>query len=101
VTFLGKRSGFKSLRDFLLFSTGLFIDLYHLFTTAPADLSVGVLIFGAALAGSPSVLRSDERYEDREDYEIEPSRKRKRRATDGATDDSEEEDDGDKADSSG
>lgn len=75
---LGKKSGFKSVRDIILFSTGLFIDLYHIFTTPPDKLSVVLLLFGAGLAGSPSVLRYDERYEDQEELEdVQPKHRRR------------------------
>lgn len=81
MAFLGKRSGFNSLRDVIFFSVGLFIDLYHIFTTPPADLSIVVLLFGAGLAGAPSVIRSNERIDDARE-EIEDAKPKHRRRTD-------------------
>lgn len=58
---LGTKSGFKNLRDFILFLAGLGIDFYHIFTTPANDLNVTLLIFGASLAGLPSIIRQDEK----------------------------------------
>jgi hypothetical protein len=85
MAFLGRKSGFNSIRDVILFSLGLFIDLYHLFTTAPGDLNLVVLLFGAGLAGAPSVFRSDERYDDTRE-ELEDAKPNRRRSTDGDSD---------------
>lgn len=62
--FLGGRSGFKTVRDLILFLTGLGICIFHVVTTAPADLSVPLLLFGGGLAGAPSVLKYDEKKEE-------------------------------------
>lgn len=61
--FLGAQSGFKTARDLILFAVGLGICIFHVVTTNPADLSVPLLLFGAGLAGAPSVLKSDEKRE--------------------------------------
>lgn len=58
---LGGKSGFKTARDLILFTVGLGICIYHITTTIPAELSVPLLIFGAGLAGAPSVLKQDEK----------------------------------------
>ncbi len=60
---LGGKSGFKTVRDLVLFVTGLGVCLFHIVTTAPPDLSIPLLIFGGGLAGAPSVLRNDEKKE--------------------------------------
>lgn len=59
--FVGGKSGFKTARDLILFLTGLGICVYHIITTAPADLSVPLLLFGGGLAGAPSILKQDEK----------------------------------------
>lgn len=61
--FLGGKSGFKTVRDLMLFLTGLGICIFHVLTTPPADLSVPLLLFGGGLAGAPSVLKYDEKKE--------------------------------------
>lgn len=58
---IGGKSGFKNLRDLLLCLVGLFICLFHLVRTPPQDLSVPVLLFGGGMAGSPYVIRRDEK----------------------------------------
>lgn len=60
---LGGKSGFKNARDLILFAAGLAIDFYHIFTTPSDKLNVTLLIFGASLAGLPSVIRQDEKKE--------------------------------------
>lgn len=60
---IGGKSGFKTVRDLVLFVTGLGVCLFHIVTTEPPDLSIPLLIFGGGLAGAPSVLRSDEKKE--------------------------------------
>lgn len=89
--FLGKNSGFRTTRDVILFGTGLFIDIYHILTTAPEQLSVKLLLFGAGLAGSPTVFRSDERYDDEEQDDPDKHKKR-RRANDDAEQSADEQD---------
>lgn len=62
---LGGKSGFKTARDLILCAVGLFICLFHVVTVAPtyANLSIPLLLFGGGLAGSPYVLRQDEKKE--------------------------------------
>lgn len=59
--FIGGRSGFRTARDLILFVTGLGICIYHILTTPSTGLSVPLLLFGAGLAGAPSVLKQDEK----------------------------------------
>lgn len=61
MAFFGRRSGFKNARDLILFVAGLSICIFHIVTTPPAHLSWQLLIFGAGLAGVPTVLRQDEK----------------------------------------
>lgn len=58
---LGGKSGFKTARDLILFITGLAICIFHVVTTAPADLSIPLLMFGGGLAGAPYVIKIDEK----------------------------------------
>lgn len=58
---IGGKSGFKNVRDLILFVAGLGICVYHILTTAPADLSVPLLLFGGGLAGVPVLTRQDEK----------------------------------------
>lgn len=58
---IGGKSGFKTARDLILFMTGILIVVYHVVSTAPADLSVPLLLFGGGMAGAPSVLKQDEK----------------------------------------
>lgn len=60
---IGGKTGFKTARDLILCATGLFIDLFHVITIAPSfeNLSIPLLLFGGGLAGSPYVLRQDEK----------------------------------------
>lgn len=60
---LGGKSGFKTVRDLILFVVGLGICLFHIATTPPSELSVPLLLFGGGLAGAPSVLKQDEKKE--------------------------------------
>lgn len=59
--FIGGQSGFKTVRDLILFIAGLGIDFFHILTTPADKLNVTLLIFGASLAGLPSVIRQDEK----------------------------------------
>lgn len=61
--FTGGKSGFKTVRDLMLFLTGLGIVIFHVVTTDPSALSLPLLLFGGGLAGAPSVLRNDEKKE--------------------------------------
>jgi hypothetical protein len=63
VQILGGKSGFKTMRDLILFAVGLGICIFHVVTTDPSDLSVPLLLFGGGLAGAPSVLKQDEKKE--------------------------------------
>lgn len=58
---LGGKSGFKTVRDLILFIFGLGICLVHILTTPPADLSLPLLLFGGGLAGAPYVIARDEK----------------------------------------
>lgn len=58
---LGNKSGFRTVRDLILFVAGLGICIFHIATTDPAHLSWQLLLFGAGLAGSPTVMRQDEK----------------------------------------
>lgn len=62
---LGNKSGFKTARDVILFTTGLSIDVFHVITVAPSydKLSLPLLLFGGGMAGAPSVLKQDEKKE--------------------------------------
>jgi hypothetical protein len=55
------KSGFKTVRDIILCATGLGIVVFHVITTDPAAISIPLLLFGAGLAGSPYVIKSDEK----------------------------------------
>lgn len=59
--FVGGATGFKTIRDLLLFLIGLGICVFHIVTTPAADLSIPLLLFGAGMAGAPSVLKNDEK----------------------------------------
>lgn len=59
--FIGGKSGFKTARDLILCIAGLAICLFHVFTTPAEDVSLPLLLFGGGLAGSPYVLRQDEK----------------------------------------
>lgn len=61
--FIGGQSGFRTVRDLILFVFGLGICIFHVATTPPSDLSVPLLIFGGGLVGAPSVLKFDEKKE--------------------------------------
>jgi hypothetical protein len=63
VPLLGKKSGFRTVRDLILFITGLSICIFHIVTTPPAHLSVPLLLFGGGMAGVPAILKQDERRE--------------------------------------
>lgn len=58
---VGGDSGFKTIRDLGLCVTGLFICIYHVVTTPPADLSLPLLMFGGGLAGATGILKLDEK----------------------------------------
>lgn len=60
---LSAKSGFKTVRDLILFTVGLSICLFHVATTyqTPDKLSIPLLLFGGGLAGSTAVLQRDER----------------------------------------
>lgn len=60
---IGGNSGFKTLRDLLLCIVGLAICIFHVITVAPnfEHLSIPLLLFGGGLAGSPYVIRQDEK----------------------------------------
>lgn len=58
---LGSKSGFKTVRDLILFFVGLGICVFHIITTDPADLSWQLLVFGGGLAGAPGIMRQDEK----------------------------------------
>lgn len=62
---LGGKSGFKTVRDLVLFVAGLGVCFYHIATTPADKLNIGLLIFGASLAGLPSVIRADEKNGDK------------------------------------
>jgi len=66
VRILGNKSGFRTVRDLILFIVGIGICVYHIATTDPANLSWQLLLFGGGLAGSPTIMRQDERRGDRE-----------------------------------
>lgn len=57
----GGTSGFKTIRDLMLFGVGAFVDVYHILTTDPAHYALDILLFGAGLMGAPYVLKSDEK----------------------------------------
>lgn len=58
---VGGSTGFKTIRDLMLFVIGLGICVFHIVTNPSADLSIPLLLFGAGLAGAPSVLKNDEK----------------------------------------
>lgn len=58
---LGGRSGFKTARELILFFLGMGICVFHILTTDPSDLSWQLLLFGGGLAGSPGIMRLDEK----------------------------------------
>lgn len=59
VKVVGGRSGFKTVRDLVLFGLGVFGCAYHL-VSAGGDVQLPILIFFAGIAGSPYVLSKDE-----------------------------------------
>lgn len=63
---VGGKSGFKDVRDLILFFAGLTICFFHIFTTPSADLNWKLIIFGAGMGGLPVVFRQDERRGPRE-----------------------------------
>jgi len=60
VKILGGKSGFRTVRDILIFAVGLGVLIYHLVTTQPADYNVAVFIFSGGLMGAPYVIGRDE-----------------------------------------
>lgn len=58
---LGSKSGFKTVRDLILFVVGMSICVFHIVTTNPSDLSWQLLLFGGGIAGVPVVARQDEK----------------------------------------
>lgn len=58
---LGSKSGFKNVRDLILFVVGLSICVFHIATTPAKDLSWQLLLFGSGLATSPAIIRQDEK----------------------------------------
>lgn len=61
VPLLGSKSGFKTVRDLILFVVGLGLCVFHVLTTPPSQYSVPLFIFGGGLAGSPYVIKQDEK----------------------------------------
>lgn len=57
----GGTTGFKTIRDLLLFGVGAFIDIFHIVRTKPSEYALEILMFGAGLMGAPYVLKSDEK----------------------------------------
>lgn len=60
---IGGKTGFKTVRDAIFCGVGMAIVVFHVYTLRnhPGDLSFPLLMFGGGLAGSPYVLRQDEK----------------------------------------
>lgn len=61
--FLGKKAGFKNIRDFTSYLLGVGMIVYPMVTTPPDKWNVGLILAGAAIAGLPTAFRQDERKE--------------------------------------
>jgi hypothetical protein len=63
VRLIGGKSGFKTVRDLVLFIVGLGVCIFHIATTKASDLSLPLLFFFGGMAGVPIALKQDEKKE--------------------------------------
>ena len=57
----GKKSGFSTVRDFVLFCLGVGILIWHLLTVPPAQYNAGLFVLVCGLVGAPYFLGKDEK----------------------------------------
>jgi hypothetical protein len=61
VKFIGGKSGFKTVRDLLLFWIGAGVLVFHLITVPAKEYNVAILLFSAGLMGAPYIIGKDEK----------------------------------------